>query len=213
SRSSRPRARKPANGYWSIWATSSSTSCSRPFASTTLWKRSGAASQYGSSSCPERRDAVKLIIVAVGNRMPSWVQEAFADYAKRLPADAAIELREGKPEARTTGKTPTQMMALEARRIEAALPSGCLRVALDEHGRDLTTMALSGWMDEWRTDGRDVAFIIGGADGLDAELKRSCDRLMRLSSLTLPHAMVRVLLAEQLYRAWAILHNHPYHRA
>jgi len=156
---------------------------------------------------------VKLIIVAVGNRMPSWVQEAFADYAKRLPADAALELREVKPEARTTGKTPAQMMALEARRIEAALPSGCLRIALDERGRDLTTMALSGWMDEWRTDGRDVAFIIGGADGLDAELKRSCDRLMRLSSLTLPHAMVRVLLAEQLYRAWAILHNHPYHRA
>lgn len=156
---------------------------------------------------------MKLIIVAVGNRMPSWVQEAFADYAKRLPADTALELREVKPEARTTGKTPAQMMALEARRIEGALPSGCLRIALDERGRDLTTMALSGWMDEWRGDGRDVAFIIGGADGLDADLKSSCDRLMRLSSLTLPHAMVRVLLAEQLYRAWAILHNHPYHRA
>nr|MBF0685557.1 23S rRNA (pseudouridine(1915)-N(3))-methyltransferase RlmH [Pseudomonas sp.] len=156
---------------------------------------------------------MKLIIVAVGNRMPSWVQDAFADYAKRLPADTLLELREVKPEARTTGKTAAQMMALEARRIEAALPAGCLRIALDERGRDLTTMALSGWMEEWRSDGRDVAFVIGGADGLDAELKRSCDRLMRLSSLTLPHAMVRVLLAEQLYRAWAILHNHPYHRA
>ncbi len=145
--------------------------------------------------------------------MPSWVQEAFADYAKRLPPDCPLELREVKPEARTTGKTAAQMMALEARRIEAALPAGCLRIALDERGRDMTTMALSQAMDEWRGDGRDVAFIIGGADGLDASLKQSCDRLMRLSSLTLPHAMVRVLLAEQLYRAWAILHNHPYHRA
>lgn len=145
--------------------------------------------------------------------MPSWVQEAFADYAKRLPPDCPLELREVKPEARTTGKTAVQMMALEARRIEAALPAGCLRIALDERGRDMTTMALSQAMDEWRGDGRDVAFIIGGADGLDASLKQSCDRLMRLSSLTLPHAMVRVLLAEQLYRAWAILHNHPYHRA
>lgn len=145
--------------------------------------------------------------------MPAWVQDAFADYAKRLPADAALELREIKPEPRTQGKSAAQMMALEARRIEAALPPDCLRIALDERGRDVTTMALSSWMDEWRNDGRDVAFIIGGADGLDAELKRRCDRLLRLSSLTLPHGMARVLLAEQLYRAWAILHNHPYHRA
>src|SRR5690606_34646936 len=100
-----------------------------------------------------------------------------------------------------------------ARRLEAVLPAGCLRIALDERGRDLTTMALSKAMDDWRLQGRDVAFLIGGPDGLDATLKRSCDQMLRLSSLTLPHAMVRVLLAEQLYRAWAILHNHPYHRA
>ncbi len=156
---------------------------------------------------------MKLCIVAVGQRMPGWVVEAFGDYAKRLPPDCPLELREVKPEPRTTGRTAAQMMAAEAGRIQAALPANSLRIALDERGKDLSTMDLSAAMTQWRSDGRDVAFIIGGPDGLDGELKRSCDRLIRLSSLTLPHAMVRVLLAEQLYRAWAILHNHPYHRA
>lgn len=156
---------------------------------------------------------MKLYILAVGQRMPDWVVEAFTDYAKRLPPDSPLELREIKPEPRTTGRTPAQMMAAEAKRIEAALPPNCLRIALDERGKDLTTMDLSHAMTQWRGDGRDVAFLIGGPDGLDGELKHACDRLIRLSSLTLPHPMVRVVLAEQLYRAWAILHNHPYHRA
>jgi len=156
---------------------------------------------------------MKLFVLAVGTRMPGWVETAWEDYAKRLPSDCALELREIKPEPRTTGKTPAQMMAAEARRIEAALPSGALRLALDEHGRDLTTMALSRQLEQWRAGGRDVAFLVGGPDGLDASLKASCDGLLRLSSLTLPHPMVRVLLAEQLYRAWAILTHHPYHRA
>ncbi len=156
---------------------------------------------------------MKLIILAVGNRMPDWVQTAWDDYAKRLPADCALELREIKPEPRTSGKTPVQMMAAEARRIEAALPAGALRLALDERGRDLTTMALSRQLEQWRSGGRDVAFLVGGPDGLDAGLKDACDGMLRLSSLTLPHPMVRVLLAEQLYRAWAIMTNHPYHRA
>lgn len=156
---------------------------------------------------------MKLYIVAIGTRTPEWVQQAYSDYAKRLPADYPLELREIKPEPRTMGKTAAQMMAQEARRIESALPPGCVRIALDERGRNLTTLELSQAMAGWRADGRDVAFIIGGADGLDAGLKRGCDQLLRLSSLTLPHAMVRVLLVEQLYRAWAILHNHPYHRA
>lgn len=156
---------------------------------------------------------MKLLIVAVGTRMPDWVDEAFTDYAKRMPADCAIELREVKPEPRTTGKTPAQMQALEARRIEAALPSGGRWLALDERGRDLTTVDLSKQFDGWRTDGRDVALIVGGPDGLDKDLKSRCEGMLRLSSLTLPHGMVRVLLAEQLYRAWSILNNHPYHRA
>lgn len=156
---------------------------------------------------------MKLIVATVGTRMPDWVLTAWDDYAKRLPADCALELREIKPEPRTSGKTPAQMMAAEARRIEAALPAGARRIALDERGRDLTTMALSQQLEKWRGDGRDVALLVGGPDGLDAGLKASCDGLIRLSSLTLPHPMVRVLLAEQLYRAWAILNNHPYHRA
>ncbi|WP_397476185.1 23S rRNA (pseudouridine(1915)-N(3))-methyltransferase RlmH [Pusillimonas sp.] len=156
---------------------------------------------------------MKLFVVAVGHRMPDWVEQAWADYARRLPADCALELREIKPEPRSGGKTPVQMMQAEARRIEAAMPSGALRIALDERGRDLTTQKLSAELEQWRGQGRDVAFLVGGPDGLDAQLKKSCHSLLRLSSLTLPHPMVRVVLAEQLYRAWAIMVNHPYHRA
>lgn len=156
---------------------------------------------------------MKLLVVAVGHRMPTWVTQAWDDYARRLPADCALELREIKPEPRSTGKTPAQMMQAEARRIDAAIPSGALRIALDERGRDLTTARLSAELEHWRGHGRDVAFLVGGPDGLDEELKKSCHSLLRLSSLTLPHPMVRVMLAEQLYRAWAIMVNHPYHRA
>jgi len=104
-------------------------------------------------------------------------------------------------------------MAAEAKRIEAALPANVLRLALDERGRDLTTMALSQKLEQWRAGGQDVAFLVGGPDGLDPALKASASGQLRLSSLTLPHPMVRVVLAEQLYRAWAIMTNHPYHRA
>lgn len=156
---------------------------------------------------------MKLIVIAVGTRMPAWVETAWEDYAKRMPADCAIELKEIKPEPRTTGKTPQQMMQAEARRIESAIPASALRIALDEHGKDLTTMDLSSRLDQWRSGGQDVAFLIGGPDGLDSELKKNCSGMIRLSSLTLPHPMVRIVLAEQLYRAWAILVNHPYHRA
>lgn len=156
---------------------------------------------------------MKLLVVAVGTRMPDWVQTAWNDYARRLPPDCALELREIKPEPRTSGKTPQQMMQAEAQRIEAAIGQGVYRIALDERGKDLTTMKLAAELENWRGNGQDVAFLVGGPDGLDANLKAGCQALMRLSSLTLPHPMVRVLLAEQLYRAWAINNNHPYHRA
>ncbi len=156
---------------------------------------------------------MKLLVIAVGNRMPDWVEVAWKDYAKRMPPECAIELREIKPEPRTSGKTAAQMMEAEARRIQAAIPASAHVIALDEHGKDLTTMALSQQLDNWRNHGQDVALLIGGPDGLDAQLKQRCSGLIRLSSLTLPHPMVRILLAEQLYRAWAILTNHPYHRA
>lgn len=156
---------------------------------------------------------MKLFVLAVGNRMPDWVETAWHDYARRMPADHAIELREIKPEPRTSGKTPQQMMQAEALRLRNALPQGVTLVVLDEHGRDLTTAALAQKLDAWRNDGRDVAFVIGGPDGLDSELKAQANERIRLSSLTMPHPMVRVLLAEQLYRAWSINAGHPYHRA
>jgi len=145
--------------------------------------------------------------------MPAWVDTAWQAYARRMPADYAVELREIKAEARTGGKTPAQMMAAEAVRLRAALPCGALIVALDEHGCDLTTARLAEQLQGWRAQTQTVAFLIGGPDGLDAALKQSAHARLRLSSLTLPHPMVRVLLAEQLYRAWSILARHPYHRA
>ena len=156
---------------------------------------------------------MKLIIIAVGVRMPGWVEEGWREYAKRLPSDCALELKEIKPEPRSGGKNASQMMAAEAARIQAAIPPAAYRIALDEHGKDLTTMQLSAELSQWRSSGQDVVFLVGGPDGLDPQLKRSCHSMMRLSSLTLPHPMVRVILAEQLYRAWAIMTNHPYHRA
>ncbi|MGB3289975.1 MAG: 23S rRNA (pseudouridine(1915)-N(3))-methyltransferase RlmH [Burkholderiaceae bacterium] len=156
---------------------------------------------------------MKLIVVAVGTRMPDWVETAWHDYARRLPPDCVLELKEVKPEPRSSGKTAAQMMLAEARRIEAAIPSNALRIALDEHGKDISTMGLSQELEKWRGGGQDVVFLIGGPDGLDADFKRQCRGLLRLSSLTLPHPMVRVVLAEQLYRAWAIMTGHPYHRA
>ncbi|MER1968410.1 23S rRNA (pseudouridine(1915)-N(3))-methyltransferase RlmH [Castellaniella sp. GW247-6E4] len=156
---------------------------------------------------------MRIQVLAVGVRMPAWVQEAWKDYAKRLPHDCALELIEIKPEPRISGKTPAQLMQAEALRIEAAAPAQAWRVVLDEHGRDLDTMTLARHLESWRGAGRDVAFLIGGPDGLDPALKQRGHQTIRLSSLTLPHPMVRVLLAEQIYRAWAILAGHPYHRA
>ncbi|AJY43657.1 23S rRNA (pseudouridine(1915)-N(3))-methyltransferase RlmH [Burkholderia humptydooensis] len=156
---------------------------------------------------------MKLHIVAVGHKMPGWIATGFDEYAKRMPPELRIELREVKPELRSGSRTADSVMAAEKQRIEAALPKNARVVALDERGRDWTTMQLAQALPAWQQDGRDVAFVIGGADGLDPELKSRADLLLRVSSLTLPHGMVRVLLAEQLYRAWSITQNHPYHRA
>lgn len=155
---------------------------------------------------------MKLIILAVGTRMPAWVEEAYADFAKRMPRECLLELREIKAEPRTTGKTVEAMMTAEATRIDAALPPRCRRVILDERGSDLTTVELSRRLEAWQADGADVALIVGGPDGLSPALKSSAHERIRLSSLTLPHALVRPLLAEALYRAWTVLKNHPYHR-
>ena len=155
---------------------------------------------------------MKLWLVAVGHKMPDWITVGFNEYAKRMPHETKIKLVEIKPEPRTTGKSVPQIMEAEAQRILAALPQDTLRIALDERGAHLTTRQLAQQMQDWMRGGRDVAFIIGGADGLHESVKSSAQQQLALSSMTLPHGMVRVLLAEQLYRAYSLLHNHPYHR-
>jgi 23S rRNA (pseudouridine1915-N3)-methyltransferase len=155
---------------------------------------------------------MQLVIAAVGHKMPTWIASGFDEYVKRMPADCRIVLKEIKPVERSGSKTAETAMSIERTRIEAALPKGARIVALDERGKDLTSVQLAQHLTQWQQDGRDVAFIIGGADGLDAEFKAKADMMLRISSLTLPHGMVRVLLAEQLYRAWSITQNHPYHR-
>ncbi|BCQ22787.1 rRNA large subunit methyltransferase [Caballeronia pedi] len=156
---------------------------------------------------------MKLVILAVGHKMPDWITNGFDEYAKRMPPELRIELKEIKPEQRSSGRNAESVMAAEKQRIEAALPKNARVVALDERGRDWTTMQLANALPGWQQDGRDVAFVIGGADGLDPAVKSRAELMLRISSLTLPHGMVRVLLAEQLYRAWSITQNHPYHRA
>lgn len=155
---------------------------------------------------------MKLYVAAVGTRMPGWVEDAYAEFAKRMPREMPMELVEVKAEPRTSGKLPAALMAAEALRLRAALPARCRKVALDEHGSDLTTQALAQRLEKWLAGGEDVAILIGGPDGLDATLKQEAAETLRLSSLTLPHALVRVLLAEALYRAASVLKGHPYHR-
>jgi 23S rRNA (pseudouridine1915-N3)-methyltransferase len=154
---------------------------------------------------------VKLRIVALGHRMPAWVIAGYEDYAKRMPREFALDLVELKPEPRDRGKTVSQMLAAEAPRIRAAC-SGFRLVALDERSAALTTAELAAQLTRWRLEAIDAAFVIGSADGLDPVLKRDAALSLALSPMTLPHGLVRVLLAEQLYRAVALNAGHPYHR-
>ena len=154
---------------------------------------------------------MKLYVVAVGQRVPDWAQVAWDDYAKRFPPELKIELKAVKTEPRAS-KTLDTIFAAERERIEAAIPKGTRIVALDERGATLTTVALAAKLRDWQLASDDVALVIGGPDGLDPGFRQAAHERIRLSDLTLPHAMVRVLLVEQLYRAWSINANHPYHR-
>jgi len=154
---------------------------------------------------------VKLLVLAVGQRQPAWAEAAWDDFAKRFPPEMRLELKALKAEPRG-GRSAAQCLAAEAQRIEAALPKGARRVVLDERGSALTTVQLAERMQRWRAGGRDVALLIGGPDGLEPALKAQADEMLRLSHLTLPHALVRELLAEALYRAWTLSQGHPYHR-
>ncbi|APW38100.1 23S rRNA (pseudouridine(1915)-N(3))-methyltransferase RlmH [Rhodoferax koreense] len=158
---------------------------------------------------------MKLVIIAVGQRVPDWAQTAYDDYAKRFPPELKVELKAVKTEPRGS-KTLENLLAAERERIEAAIVSSLGRnariVALDERGTNLTTVALAGKLKHWQLESDDVALVIGGPDGLEPAFRQAAHERIRLSDLTLPHAMVRVLLIEQLYRAWSVNANHPYHR-
>ena len=155
---------------------------------------------------------MQLIVAAVGHKMPAWIEAGFQEYAKRMPPECRLVLKEVKPIERAANKSAESVMAQERARIEAVLPKAGRVIALDERGTTMTTLELAQQLSIWQQHGGDVSFVIGGADGLDAEFKQNADQLLRLSSMTLPHGLVRVMLAEQLYRAWSILKNHPYHR-
>lgn len=154
---------------------------------------------------------MRLTIVALGQRMPAWVDAAMADYAKRLPRDWNFALRELKPAARDRGRSAAQLLAAEARAILQAT-RGAILVACDERGAAWTTRQLAERLARWRDDDSDVAFVIGSADGLAPEVREAAAAQVALSAMTLPHGLVRVLLAEQLYRSSSLIAGHPYHR-
>jgi 23S rRNA (pseudouridine1915-N3)-methyltransferase len=143
--------------------------------------------------------------------MPDWVESACAEYLKRMPREASVEIVEIKPDKRAAGKNSEVVQEAEAKRILEVVGKDYL-IALDERGQEVTTLQLADRMKTWLGSGRDVALVVGGADGLHPGLKQKADWQWGLSKLTLPHGMVRVLLAEQLYRAWSVINHHPYHR-
>jgi 23S rRNA (pseudouridine1915-N3)-methyltransferase len=154
---------------------------------------------------------MKLRLVAFGARLPTWITAGYAEYARRMPREFALELVELKPEPRDRGRTAAQILAAEAVRI-ASVIDGYHVVALDERGQPWTTATFATKLAEWRDRALAVAFVIGSADGLDPGVKRGADVVLTLSALTLPHGLARVVLAEQLYRATSMLSGHPYHR-
>lgn len=156
---------------------------------------------------------MRIAIVAVGTRMPDWVDTACGEYLKRLSRDLRIDVVEVRAEPRTGSATSREtLVSAEAVRIEAAIPQGVRRVALDERGRAVTTRELADRLRGWMEDGRDATLLIGGPDGLAKRLLTGADETLSLSKLTLPHALARVVLVEQLYRAMSVLKGHPYHR-
>ena len=154
---------------------------------------------------------MRLGILAVGHKLPDWVAKGCAEYIKRMPRELPLSVVEIKPEPRGS-KTREQLLPAEKTRLQAALSGFNRIVVLDERGTDLTTVKLAQRLEDWMREGGDTAFIIGGADGIDEELKQRAASMIRLSSLTLPHAMARLVLCEQLYRAVSVVKNHPYHR-
>lgn len=154
---------------------------------------------------------MRLRILSVGHKMPGWVEDGCNEYLKRMPREFSVEVVEIRPDKRAAGKNAAQVQEAESKRILEATGRDYL-IALDEHGQEITTVQLAERMQGWLGNGRDVSLAIGGADGLHPDVKNRADWLWSLSRLTLPHAMMRVLLAEQLYRGWSVINHHPYHR-
>ena len=156
---------------------------------------------------------MQIHLIAVGDKMPRWVQDGFSEYAKRLPAECALRLTEVAAGRRGKNADIPRIIRDESERLLAAVPRGAIVVALEVGGTSWSTEQLAGQLDTWMNSGHDLALLVGGPDGLTDEVRNAARQLWSLSALTLPHPLVRVLLAEQLYRAWSILRNHPYHRA
>ena len=154
---------------------------------------------------------MKLAILAVSHRLPAWLNEGCAEYIIRMPRELPLKVVEIKPETRG-GKTREQLLAAEKSRLLPAMQAYPRIIVLDERGSNLSTLQLAAWLENWMQEGGDSAFVIGGADGLDAEIKARAHASLRLSSLTLPHGLARLMLCEQLYRAVSVIKNHPYHR-
>ena len=155
---------------------------------------------------------MRVTVLAIGHRMPGWIQEGWNEYVRRMPPEIRVELSELKPEERGAGRSVERAKQLEGERVLAALPADGTLLALDERGKAVSTQGLSVMLSEWMRDGSHPVFAIGGADGHAEAVRSRADKLVSLSTLTLPHGFARVLLAEQLYRAWSILARHPYHR-
>ncbi|HEX4843930.1 MAG TPA: 23S rRNA (pseudouridine(1915)-N(3))-methyltransferase RlmH [Limnobacter sp.] len=155
---------------------------------------------------------MKLHIIALSHKIEPWAQQAVEQFQKRFPADWKLSIKELKPEDRSSGKPIEQVLAKEAERIRAAMPTGARVLALDERGERLNSKALADRLLKWHDASETLCLVIGSADGLDPQFKTQCQGMWRLSDLTLPHALARVLAVEALYRAWSIVAGHPYHR-
>lgn len=153
-----------------------------------------------------------IYLIAVGQKMPGWVKTAYDEYAKRLPSNFSLKLIEIPPGQRSKSTDPKRAIAEESQKILNAIPNGAQVIALDERGKQWTTLKLADNMRDWMQDGRDIALLVGGPDGLSKEIKQKAELLWSLSPLTLPHPLVRVFLSEQIYRAWSVTQGHPYHR-
>ncbi len=156
---------------------------------------------------------MKIHLIAIGTKMPAWITQGYQDYAQRMPRACQLLLKEIPAEKRTKNSDVQKIKVKEAEKLLDAIPSNCLIIALDVKGRSWSTEKLADNLQNWMMSGRDIALLVGGPEGLTDNVRQRADQLWSLSSLTFPHPLVRLILAEQLYRAWSITANHPYHRA